>query len=76
MWLYQRTGRTNFDELWVSDSTLNEGTNFLVNMRIGAGRMVCCALSYNECHKTHNGWYSGMMVPTVDRENFGVKKSP
>ena len=30
--LYQRTGRTNFDELWVTDSTLNEGTNSLVNM--------------------------------------------
>ena len=63
MRLYQRTGRTNFNELWVTDSTLNEGTNSLVNMRIGVGRMVCRVLSYNECHKTRNGWYSGMVVP-------------
>ena len=54
MRLYQRTGRTNFNELWVTDSTLNEGTNSLVNMRIGAGRMVHHALSYYECHKTRN----------------------
>ena len=47
----------------VTDSTLNEGTDLLVNMRIGAGRMVRHALSYNECHKTHNGWYSGMVAP-------------
>ena len=26
--------------------------------------MVHCTLSHNECHKTHNGWYSGMVVPT------------
>ena len=61
MRLYQRTGRTNFDELWVTDSTLNEG--LLVNMRIGAGRMVRHALLYNQCHKTRNGWYSGMVEP-------------
>ena len=55
MRLYQRTGRTNFDELWVTDSILNECTISLVNMRIGVGRMVCRALLYNEYHKTRNG---------------------
>ena len=25
--LYQKTGWANFDKLWVTDSTLNEGTN-------------------------------------------------
>ena len=63
MRLYQRTGRTNFNELWVTDSTLNEGTNSLVNMRIGVGRMVRHTLLYNESHKTRNGWYSGMVAP-------------
>ena len=38
--LYQKTGRTNFDELWVTDSTLNEGTNCVVDELIGTGRMV------------------------------------
>ena len=52
MKLYQGTVRT---ELWVTDSTLNEGTISLVNIRIGVGRMVRHALWYNECHKTHNG---------------------
>ena len=33
---------------WVTDSTLNEGTNSLVNERIGAGRMVRCVLSHNK----------------------------
>ena len=62
MRLYQRTGRTNFNEFWVTDSTLNECTISLVSMRIGAGRMVRHALSY-KCHKTRNGWYSGMVAP-------------
>ena len=30
MRLYQKTGWTDFDELQVTNSTLNEGTNFLV----------------------------------------------
>ena len=30
IWLYQKTGRTNFDELQVIDSSNNEGTNSLV----------------------------------------------
>ena len=64
MRLYQRTGRTNFDELWVTDSTLNEGTDSLVNMRIGVGRMVCRTLLYNEYHKIRNGYYSGIVAPT------------
>ena len=29
--------RSDFDELWVTDSTLNEGTNSLVNVRIEVG---------------------------------------
>ena len=29
--LYQKTGWSNFDELRVTDSTLNEGTNSLIN---------------------------------------------
>ena len=64
MRLYQRTGRTNFNELWVTNSTLNEGTNSLVNMQIGVGRMVRHMLSYNECHKARNCWCSGMVAPT------------
>ena len=37
-------------------------TNFLVNKLIGVGRMVHRELSYNERHKTHNCWYSGMLA--------------
>ena len=25
--------------------------------------MVSCALSHNDHHKTHNGWYSGIVAP-------------
>ena len=39
----------------VTDSTLNESTNSLINERKGAGLMVRRALSQNECHKTRNG---------------------
>ena len=39
----------------VTDSTLNEGTNSLINERKGAGQMVRCALLQNEHHKTRNG---------------------
>ena len=53
--LYQKTGWSDFDELRVTDSTLNEGTNSLINERKGAGQMVRRALSQNERHKTHNG---------------------
>ena len=53
--LYQKTGWSDFDELWVTDSTLNEGTNSLINERKGAGQMVRRALSQNEHHKTRNG---------------------
>ena len=35
--LYQKTGWSDFDELRVTDSTLNEGTNSLINERKGAG---------------------------------------
>ena len=45
----------NFDELRVTDSTLNEGTNSLINERKVAGLMVRRALSQNESHKTRNG---------------------
>ena len=31
--LYHKTGLTDFEELWVTDSTLNEGTNSLVTSR-------------------------------------------
>ena len=55
MRLYQKTGWCDFDELRVTDSTLNEGTNSLINERKGAGQMVCRALSQNERHKTRNG---------------------
>ena len=53
--LYQKTGCSDFDELRVTDSTLNEGTNSLINERKGAGLMVRRALSQNERHKTRNG---------------------
>ena len=53
--LYQKTGWSDFDELRVTDSTLNEGTNSLINERKGAGLMVRRALSQNERYKTRNG---------------------
>ena len=37
MRLYQKTGWADFDELQVTDSTLNEGTNSLINKRIWVG---------------------------------------
>ena len=43
-----------------TDSTLNEGTNSLLNELIGDG--LSC-VSHNEHHKTRNGWYSGMEAP-------------
>ena len=54
MRLYQKTGWSDFDELWVTDSTLNEGINSLINEQKG-GQMVRHALLQNEHHKTHNG---------------------
>ena len=41
--LYKAVSK-DFDELCVTDSTLNEGTNCLVNELIGVGKMivVCC----------------------------------
>ena len=51
MRMYQKTGWSDFDELRVTDSTLNEGTNSLINERLGAGLMVRCLLSHNEHHK-------------------------
>ena len=61
---FYKTGGADSDELWVTDSTLNEGTNSLINKQIRAGRMVRRALSmlHNEHHKTHNGWYLGMVM--------------
>ena len=35
--LYQEIGWTNFNELQVTDSTLNEGTNSLINEQIAVG---------------------------------------
>ena len=40
---YQKNGRTDFDELQVIDSLNNEGTNSLVNGRIGHEGMACRA---------------------------------
>ena len=45
--LYKKTGWSDFDELRVTDSTLNEGTNSLINERKGAGQMVLV-----RCRKT------------------------
>ena len=53
--MYQRTGWSDFDELWVTDSTLNKGTNSLINKQKGVEQMVRRALSQNERHKTRNG---------------------
>ena len=38
--LYQKNGGTGFDELRIIDSSSNEGTNSLLNRRIGRERMV------------------------------------
>ena len=35
--LYQKTGWSDFDELRVTDSTLNESTNFLITSEKGRG---------------------------------------
>ena len=60
--LYQKTGWTDFNELQVTDSTLNKGTNSHVTSESGGkGWFVGCGHT-KECHKTHNGWYSGMVV--------------
>ena len=73
--LYQRTGRTNFDELWLTDSTLNEGTDSLVNMRIGAGRMVCRALLYNKYHqgRSNRSGQSGKCLTTFQKLSHNQK---
>ena len=57
--LYQKSGRTDFNELQDTVSTLNEGTNSLVTSR----RMVCRAWAQNERYKICNGWFSGLVVP-------------
>ena len=44
----QKTGWSDFDELWVTDSTLNEDTNSVINEQKGVGQMVRYALSQNE----------------------------
>ena len=59
--LFPVHNRINFDQLWVTSN--NEGTNSLVNERIGRERMVRRAWLHNECHKTHNGWYLEMVAP-------------
>ena len=41
--LYQKTGWTNFDELRVTDSTLNEGINSRVTSELGKERWFCWA---------------------------------
>ena len=41
----------------------NEGTNSLLNGRIGQERVVHCAESHNERHKTRDDWYLGMVAP-------------
>ena len=53
--LYQKTGSSDFNKFQGTDSTLNEGTNSLINERKGQGQMVRCVLSQNERYKTHNG---------------------
>ena len=35
--LYKKTGWSDFDELRVTDSTLHEATNSLINKQLGAG---------------------------------------
>ena len=52
--LYQKTGWSNFNELWITDSTLNKG-NSLINELKGAEQKVRCTLSQNEYHKSRNG---------------------
>ena len=42
MRLYQKTGWTSFNELWVTDSTLNEGTNSLVRANWGGKDSSSC----------------------------------
>ena len=53
--MYQKTGWSDFDELRVTDSTLNDSTNSLINEQKGAGVVVRRALLQNERHKTCDG---------------------
>ena len=55
------TGWVNFDELRVTESTSNEGTNSLVNR--GRKDGLLCVIAQQARHKTRNGWYSGMVAP-------------
>ena len=60
------TGQTNFDEIWVTDSTLNEGTNSQVMSELGQ-RGGSSYVVMHERHKTCNGWYLGkvMLVSSI-----------
>ena len=63
--LYQKTGWDDFNnELRVTDSTLNEGINCRVTSKLGRKGCFVRHGHTNECHKTCNGWYLGMAVPT------------
>ena len=59
---YQKTGPTNFDELWIIDSSNNEGTNSRVTGK-KQERMVHRTWAHEGRHKTCNGWYLEMVAP-------------
>ena len=51
------------DELQIKDSSYTKGTNSLVMSElVPNGWFIVCA-HMNRCHKTRNGWYSGLMAP-------------
>ena len=51
---------TDFNKFRVNDSSYTKGTNMSESMPNGWFIVHSCT---NGCHKTHNGWYLGLMVP-------------
>ena len=62
--MYQKTGWTNFNELWVTDSTLNEGTISLVTSKLGCKRwFIVCHCTASAIKLAMTGTYLGMVAP-------------
>ena len=61
--LYQKTGWDDFNnELRVTESTLNEDTSCRVTSESDRKGCFIRRGHTNECHKTHNGWYLGILI--------------
>ena len=60
--LYQKTGWANFDELQVTNSTLNEGINSRVLSELGQERWFVRHCHTNKHHKTRNQEFRSTIV--------------